>query len=205
MKRKTLGIILASALVALIVVTGYNSVQERLPNILPDLGQFLPAADVGGPFTAITHEGTPISEKSLLGEPHAIFFGFTHCPDICPTTLAEASNWIEQLGEKGEDLTIYFATVDPTRDDAQVLADYISPFSERIIGITGTADEMAQMARQWRIFFRKLPLEDDDYTMDHTATVFLMNADGSFSGTIDFGEEAARAVSKLESLVERNP
>lgn len=200
---KYIVLILTAALLTLIMVTGYNAVQERVPHIFPHLSRIIGAADVGGSFTATTHEGKPITQTNMLGRPHAVFFGFTHCPDICPTTLAEASAWLDAMDEQGNDLAFYFATIDPGRDDAESLADYLSVFDQRITGITGTKEQMAEMARAWRVYYRRVELEDG-YTMDHTTKLFLMNSDGSFYGTIDYGVDAQTAIAQLTQFVKSN-
>ena len=163
------------------------------------------AASIGGPFDLVRTDGAAITDKDLQGRPHAIFFGFTHCPEICPTTLFEASGWLEALGPLADQLNIYFITVDPERDTREILADYMSAFDARMIGITGTPEKIQQVVQAYRVYVKKVPLDDGDYTVDHTATVYLMNADGTFSGTISWGEEAGVAVEKLKNLIKNNP
>jgi len=158
-------------------------------------------ADIGGAFTAVRSDGKQISQQDLIGRPHVLFFGFTHCPDVCPTTLYEASLWLKGIGDKGNDLDVYFVSVDPERDTPEVLSDYLSAFDNRIRGITGTPEQIEKMLKAWRVFAEKVPTEDDDYTMNHTATTYLMDASGKFFGTIAYGENKEVAQSKLERLV----
>ena len=161
-------------------------------------------ADIGGPFSALRTDGKPITHADLKGRPHALFFGFTHCPDVCPTTLYEGSQWLKELGDDGDKVDIYFVTVDPERDTVEVLSDYLSAFDPRIKGITGSPEQIAQLVKKWRVFAQKVALEDDDYTMNHTATTFLMNSKGEFVRTIAYGEDSNVAVEKLRKLVAEN-
>lgn len=158
-------------------------------------------ADIGGPFTAQLSDGSAITEKNLLGRPHVLFFGFTHCPDVCPTTLYEGTQWLEKLGPDGDKIDIYFVTVDPERDTVEVLAQYLSAFDPRMKGITGTPKQIAGLVKEWRVYSEKVAEEDGDYTMNHTATTFLMNGKGEFVSTIAYGEDSAVAVEKLRKLI----
>jgi protein SCO1/2 len=155
----------------------------------------------GGPFSLVDQNGQPITEAALRGQPTMIFFGFTHCPEVCPTTLFEMSQWFEALGEGGKDLKAYFFTVDPERDTPQLLGSYLSAVTDRVTGITGEPDKVWANAKAFGIYWKKVPLDDGDYTMDHTATVILLKPDGSFFGTIAFGEASDSAVAKLKRLI----
>ena len=157
---------------------------------------------LGGPFELVRQDGKTITHKDLLGRSHAIFFGFTHCPDICPTTIYEASSWMNKLGEKKQNIDFYFITVDPERDTQEVLATYISSFSDRISALTGTPEQVQKAISGYKIFAEKVPLEDDDYTMDHTATILLFKPNGDLLGTIGYGENSDTAVAKLKRLAE---
>lgn len=159
----------------------------------------LPAVSLGAPFTLLDQSGATITEKAFEGRPVAIFFGFTHCPEICPTTLYEMTGWLDTLGEEGRDIDVYFVSVDPERDTPQVLGDYIAGFP-RVKGITGDLDKVSALAQAWKVYFKKVPLDGGDYTMDHTASVFLMRRDGTLQGTIAYGENAETAVAKLKML-----
>ncbi|NKB52918.1 MAG: redoxin domain-containing protein [Rhizobiaceae bacterium] len=158
-------------------------------------------ADIGGPFSAVNSNGKPITHADLKGRPHVLFFGFTHCPDVCPTTLYEGSQWLKELGDDGNKVDIYFVTVDPERDTAEVLGDYLSAFDPHIKGITGSIEQIGQMTKNWRVYSEKVPTDDGDYTMNHTATTFLMNSKGEFVRTIAYGEDNKVAIEKLRKLV----
>lgn len=154
----------------------------------------------GAPFTLTDHTGAEITEKAFQGHPSAVFFGFTHCPEVCPTTLYEMDGWLSALGDEGKDIRAYFVTVDPERDTPELMEAYVTAMSERITGITGDPDKIAAMAKAFGIYSRKVELEGGDYTMDHTASVILLDRRGAFSGTIAYGENPDNAVQKLKRL-----
>lgn len=146
-------------------------------------------------------DGTKFTDKDMLGRPHLVFFGFTHCPEICPTTLYETSGWIEEIGDSAKNLDVYFITVDPEQDTKEVLGNYLSPFNGVVTGLTGSVEEMDKVAKGYHVYYKKVPLDDGGYTMDHTASIFLMKADGSFMGTIAWGENSEIAIKKIKRLL----
>ncbi|WP_299867821.1 SCO family protein [uncultured Hoeflea sp.] len=155
---------------------------------------------LGTDFNLIDHNGDPITEAAFDGQPTLVFFGFTRCPEVCPTTLYEMAGWLDTLGEAGNDLQAFFISVDPERDTPEIMKGYAEAFTERVTGITGDPDEIARVVAAWHVYAARIPTEDDDYTMDHTASVFLMDANGDFKGTIAYGENAETAVAKLRQL-----
>ncbi|MGI9354260.1 MAG: SCO family protein [Rhizobiaceae bacterium] len=159
-------------------------------------------ANIGGPFEAVRADGSLVTQTDMIGKPHMVFFGFTHCPDVCPTTLYEAGQWMEKLGPDGERVSAWFVTVDPERDTPEILSQYLSAFDTRIDGITGSPEQIAGMVKQWRVFAQKQDTGEGDYTMNHTASTFLMKSDGTFFGTIAYGENAETAVKKLQRLID---
>ena len=158
-------------------------------------------ADIGGPFRLASANGGVVDSRDLAGKPYAVFFGFTRCPEVCPTTMAEMSAALTELGDQGRDLRVFFVTVDPERDTAAFLKDYLSSFDPRIEALVPSAEELAVMARDFRAFYAKSPTSDGGYTMDHTATVFLMNREGKLASTISYGEEQASRMAKLRKLL----
>lgn len=154
----------------------------------------------GAPFQLVDSRGAAIDEQAFRGHPSAVFFGFTHCPEVCPTTLVEMDGWLKTLGPEGSDIRAYFVTVDPERDTPEVMNDYVTNVSDRITGITGDPARIDQMVRDFKIFARKVPTEDGDYTMDHTASVLLLGRKGDFFGTIAYGENRDTALAKLKRL-----
>ena len=155
----------------------------------------------GAPFVLVDQKGAEVTEAAFRGHPSAVFFGFTHCPEVCPTTLVEMDSWLNKLGDEGKDIRAYFVSVDPERDTPETMDAYVSNVSDRITGITGEPDKVAEMAKAFGIYSRKVPLDGGDYTMDHTASVLLLDRDGGFFGTIAYGENADTAVAKLKRLV----
>lgn len=156
---------------------------------------------IGGPFTLTTQSGAELSDTDLKGKPFAVFFGFTHCPEVCPTTLWETSQALEALGPEANRLKVLFISVDPERDDPEALALYLQSFDPRIVGLTGSEEEIAAVATSYRAYWRKVPTEDGDYTMDHTASIYLMDAAGEFTGTISYDEQADMRLAKLRKLL----
>lgn len=154
----------------------------------------------GAPFTLTDQRGEPITEQAFRGQPTAVFFGFTHCPEVCPTTLYELAGYLNALGDEGKDIRAYFVSVDPERDTPEIMNTYISNFSDRITGITGEPAKVEAMARAHSIYFKRVELEGGDYTMDHTASVLLLDRRGDFFGTIAYGENADTALAKLKRL-----
>ena len=136
------------------------------------------ASLIGGPFRLETADGKTVTEADFLGHPFLVYFGYTHCPDVCPTTLAEISDVMKRLPDKP--LKTLFITVDPERDTAKGMADYVSSFDPRIIGLSGTPEEIAAVEKAYRVYARKAPDKDGDYSMDHSSIVYLMNARGGF-------------------------
>lgn len=159
-------------------------------------------ADIGGPFTLTDQHGETVTQADLIGSPHAVFFGYTYCPDVCPTTLWELSTYMAALGEKADDLKVVFVSVDPERDTPEALGDYISAFDDRIIGLTGSREAIDETVRAYRAYYKIHPEDDEgDVLIDHTATTYLFDEAGRFTGTIAYGEAAETARAKLERLV----
>ncbi len=156
---------------------------------------------IGGSFAMTDHRGRPFTDADLRGKPAMIIFGFTACPDVCPTALAEMSGWLDVLGPAGNDIAAVFVSVDPERDDVTNMANYLGLFDSRIIGLTGTPEQLARFAKAYRIYYRKVPVEGGEYTMDHTAGVYLFGQDLRFAGLLDFHMEQATALEKIRRLL----
>ena len=136
-------------------------------------------AAIGGPFRLTNQNGTTVTEQDLKGAPFLVFFGFTHCPEVCPTTLFEISEIFRKLGPDADRARAVFVTIDPERDTPGALKDYLSSFDPHMVGLTGDAAELAAVAKAYRVYYKKVPLEQD-YTMDHTTIVYLMDKEGRF-------------------------
>lgn len=160
-----------------------------------------PLGVTGKPFTLELTYGGEFTQDSLKGTPSLVFFGYTHCPDVCPTTMAESTAWKEELGLQPDQLRTIFVTVDPKRDTREVLADYLSSFPGAI-GLVGTeAQTEAAKAAFGAMSETTAPDADGYYLVNHTASVFLINKDGSFEGTIAYGEAKDTAIGKIRKLM----
>jgi protein SCO1/2 len=155
----------------------------------------------GGSYALVDQRGDPVDQSMLVGQPSLLFFGYTHCPDVCPTTMGEMATWFGELGDEAKNLKAFFVTVDPERDTPEILNAYVSWVSDRVTGVTGKPEEIAKMIKAWKVLGEKVPGEGSDYTMNHTASVFLVNAQGGFEGTIAYQEDAAVAVQKIRKLL----
>ncbi|MBX9773083.1 MAG: SCO family protein [Xanthobacteraceae bacterium] len=161
------GLVLCTAVILL--VTGRDGV-PTLPQV----------AAIGGPFSLTDQNGRTVTEQDLKGKPFLVFFGYTNCPDFCPTTMFEISEVLKKLGPAADRTRALFITVDPERDTPAALKDYVSSFDPRIIALTGEPEAIAAVAKAYRAYYRKVPLKDGGYTMDHLVLVYLMDKDGRF-------------------------
>lgn len=160
-----------------------------------------PGVSLVKPYAMVDHKGRAVNERSFLGKPTAWFFGFTHCPDVCPTTLTTMTTLLADLGPDADRLNVVFVTVDPDRDTEKVLAEYLTSFDPRIVGLTGTPDQLAAMAKIFYVTYRKQPIDDGGYTMDHSATVLLTDGDGRLVGTVDPHEKPGAILAKARQLL----
>lgn len=138
------------------------------------------ASAIGGPFQLVDQNGQTVTEKNLVGKPTLIFFGFTHCPDVCPTALFEISEVLRVMGKDAGRVNAWFVSVDPERDTPAVVKNYLASFDPTLKGLSGSVDAVAQVISAYRVYAKKVPLKDGDYTMDHTALIYLMDRDGRF-------------------------
>lgn len=155
---------------------------------------------IGGPFQMTTHLGTPINEQDLMGKPFLVFFGYTHCPDVCHTTLFEMSEILRALGPNAK-INALFVTVDPERDSAEVLKDYLSNFDSRIIGVTGPRSQLEPMLREYRIYAKRAPGNNIDYAVDHTTVVYLMDKNGHFVSQFNVSRRPYDAAHEIEKYL----
>lgn len=160
-------------------------------------------AAIGGLFRLAASDGSIVESEKLKGRPFALFFGFTHCPDVCPASMMEIANDLAALGDTARDFRVYFVTVDPARDTAALLKDYLASFDPRIIGLIPKDDaELAAIAKAYRAVYRKVETPSS-YTMDHTAIIYLMDAKGAFFGTLDSKETPQIRQQKLKRLLSK--
>jgi protein SCO1/2 len=162
-------------------------------------GDAMPIQAIGGPFTLIGADSQPFGSQQLSGKPYAIFFGFTHCPDVCPTTLARLTKLRHELGKEDEAFRIVFVTVDPDRDGPEEVGAYSSLFGTPVIGLTGSPAAIERVKKQFGVFSERAG-EGPDYSVNHTATVFLMDKNGQFVSTISPEESDAVALEKVKRI-----
>jgi protein SCO1/2 len=163
-------------------------------------GVTAPAA-IGGPFQLVDQSGAAVTEKDLQGKPSIIFFGFTHCPDICPTSLFEMSEILRAMGKDADRVNAYFISVDPERDNAAAMKDYLSSFDPHLKGLTGDPEAIARVLSVYRVYAKKVPLKDGDYTMDHTALTYLMDRDGKFVAPFNLNRKPEEAAADLKKYL----
>jgi len=159
------------------------------------------ASAIGGPFQLIDQNGKPFSDADLKGKWHLIFFGYTHCPDACPTALNEMSLALDRLGMKRDEVGVVFITVDPERDTPDALKSYVQSFDAPIVALTGSPEAVAQAAKAYRVFYAKHPRADGDYDMDHSAVIYVMNPEGRFTATFTPDSSADAIVQRLQKLI----
>jgi protein SCO1 len=175
-KASRVTLVLAAFLSGLVVFFG--AILFITGRVSSPIGQAVAA--VGGPFQLEDQNGKPFTNQDMKGRPFLVFFGFTHCPDICPTTLFDISQVLGKLGPDAGRTGALFITVDPQRDTPAVMKDYLSNFDPRLVGLTGSQAQIDAAIKAYRVYAKKVPLENGDYTMDHTAVVYLMDKDGHF-------------------------
>lgn len=195
-RRLTLGLLAAGTLAVLLVAAVL--IQRSGPR--PSSG-----VELGGPFALTDQNGAPVTDRDLRGKPTAIFFGFTYCPEVCPTTLARQTAALKALGRDAERLNVVFLSVDPERDTPAVLKRYLSDFDPRIRGLTGSPQAVAQALAGYHVYAKKVPLEGGGYTMDHSSATYLFDRGGGFQGLIGYQETPEAELAKLRDLVAGRP
>ncbi len=164
--------------------------------VLP--GETTRPSSVGGPFRLLDHNGRVVTDANFKGHPFLVFFGFTHCPEICPTALFEMSEVLKRLGSDADKTAALFISVDPERDTPEKLRDYVSSFHPRVFGLTGTPAEIEAVAKAYRAYAKKVPLEGGGYTVDHSAIVYLMDREGRFVAPFNLKRSAEQAAADLK-------
>ncbi|KAA1179857.1 SCO family protein [Rhizobium tropici] len=190
----------AAMTVALALIVGAGAIGYATFLRMP---QAPAAGSLGAVFTLTDDRGQPITEKALSGHPSLVYFGYTHCPDVCPTTLYDMAGWLKTLEPEADRLRAYFFSVDPERDTPEIMHSYSGNFTDRITGITGDPSEMQKAIKGWRIYAKKVPTPDGGYTMDHTASVLLVDAGGNLRGTIAYQENTDVALRKIRNLLQQ--
>ena len=155
------------------------------------------ASAIGGPFKLIDQDGKPITEQDFKGRPFLVFFGYTHCPDVCPATLFEVSEVLQALGPDADKAAALFITVDPERDTPAAIKDYLSSFDPHLRGATGDAAAIAAVEKAYRVYVKKVPTDNNDYSVDHTALVYLMDKQSRFVAPFNLKRRPEQAASDL--------
>ncbi len=160
------------------------------------------ASAIGGPFKLTDQNGQPITDADLKGKPFLVFFGYTHCPDVCPTTLFEVSEVMRSLGKDADRTKALFISVDPDRDTPAVLKDYLSSFDQHLIGATGDQMSLDKVEKEYRVYAKKVPTgKDGDYSMDHSAIVYLMDKSGRFVAPFKLDRKPEAAAAELRKYM----
>lgn len=159
---------------------------------------------IGGPFNLVDHLGSPVSEATYHGRYTLVFFGYTYCPDVCPTTLGTISAALDILGDDAERIRPLFITVDPERDTPEYLRDYLAHFNPDIIGLTGTIEQIKSVARAYGVYYAKAQEDDadaDDYLMDHTSLTFFMDEDGNYAAHFSHAADAQSMAHRMKQIL----
>lgn len=174
-------------------------VARLLPEIAP--GSLISEHTIGGPFTLTDHTGQRVTEAVLAGKPYAMYFGFTHCPDVCPTALQDMGGLLAKLGPDAEKLRMVFVTTDPARDTPAVMGDYLKAFDPRILGLTGSEAEIKQMLLTYRVYAQKGEAKNGDYQVDHSSAIYLMDRSGELKTVIGQGEKTEASLARIKELI----
>lgn len=197
--RRTLFLAMAALAVAAALVGA--ALVQRLGYVPMGTGTAL----VGGPFTLINQDGQTVTDKDFSGKYMLIFFGYTYCPDVCPTELQVMTQALVTMGERAAAIRPLFITIDPERDTPEVMKSYVENFGDNLTGLTGSAEQIAAVAKAYRVYYKRAGSPDaSDYLMDHSSIIYLMGPDGSFvthfSYTTDANDLAAKLTDALEAL-----
>ncbi len=193
--------VIAVALAGLLVLAAGAVFSFALRDNPKGAGGTLLASAIGGPFHLVDQNGKAFGDSDLKGKWHLVFFGYTHCPDTCPTALNEMALALDRLGNARDAVGIVFITVDPERDTPATLKAYVESFDAPIIALTGTADEVAQAAKAYRVYYAKHPNPDGSYDMDHSAVVYVMDPEGRFTATFTPDSTAQAIAERLQKLL----
>ncbi len=193
-------LILTAAIAVVALIGGYGlwQVRNNADRAGATTSGLVTNVSIGGPFALTDHTGRAVTDEDFRGRLMLVYFGYTFCPDVCPTELGEVALALDELGDDRDAVTPVLITIDPERDTAELLAEYVPLFHESMVGLTGSADAIQQVAQSYRVFYRKV--EDPEYTyylMDHTSFVYLMGRDGEFLSMFAYGtapEEMAEAI-----------
>ena len=195
-------LLLVAALLAAVIILGSAAflAVELHDNGKGVAGSLLGSA-IGGPFTLVDQNGKTVTNTALEGKWLLVYFGYTHCPDACPTTLNNIALALQDLGAQRDEVRPVFITIDPERDTSQVMKDYVTAFDAPILALTGTAAEVAQAAKNYRVYYAKHPEADGDYSMDHSSIVYVMDPKGRFTASFTGEDPPAQIAERLKKLL----
>ena len=176
-----------AACVAMLAAAAWIVIEGRPDGVEPFTNAAAVRSEVGGPFEMVDHRGTTVTDADFHGQHLLVFFGYTYCPDVCPTVLATMAAALDLLGPAAELVTPIFVTIDPARDTTEAMADYVALFHPKIVGLTGTARQLANMAKSYQAFYAKGPGDGGDYLMEHTGVLYLMGPEGEYLGVLPPG------------------
>lgn len=198
-------ILLIAGLAALLIGGGAAAVVIMAPSASPPAAQSTAVgAAVGGPFTLIGADGKPVTDRNYRGKWMLVYFGYTFCPDVCPTTLNNIAQALAQLGRDANQIAPLFITVDPKRDTPKVIGDYVAAFDSRIVGLTGSADQIAAVAKEYRVYYAPQPGNGKDYLVDHSSFVYLMNPQGGFAKVLPATMSGSEMAAAIRPFVDSN-
>ena len=159
---------------------------------------------IGGPFSLLDPAGKRVTEKDFAGRPMLVYFGFTHCPDVCPAGLQVIAAALDQLGDKAKDMTVLFITVDPERDTPELMGEYVASFRKDIVGLSGTPEDIAAVTKAYRVYVRKVPDEKlpNEYSVDHSSFMYLMDRNGTFERHFPHSVDAKALADALSKAID---
>lgn len=197
------GLLRGTALTSILVVSATVAIAgcSREPDAANSQAPATAKAGPGGPFKLVDTRGQTVTDQTLKGKPYAIFFGFTRCPDVCPTTMARMALLHKRLGADAGKMNVVFVSVDPEHDKWEDIASFLSMFDAPVIGLTGDAAELKRMEKAYAIYVERVPLPNGDYTIDHSAQIMLFDRNGQFVETMDSHEDEGKAVAQLRRLI----
>ncbi len=197
--------ILVLAAVVLLIAAGLGSFALLTGMAHRPLGSGV--ALVGGPFSLVNQDGVRVTDKDFLGKYMLVFFGYTYCPDVCPTELQVMSAALDQLGPEANRIQPVFVSIDPARDTPDVLKAYVANFGTRLVGLTGTPEDVAAIAKAYRVYYAKAGngSSSTDYLMDHSSIIYLMGPDGRFVTHMAYTTDAAKLATELKEILRTSP
>jgi protein SCO1/2 len=191
----------AAALAALVILGTGGYLAVMLQHNPQGIAGSPLARAIGGPFQLVDQNGNTVTEAALKGKWSLVYFGYTHCPDACPTALNDISIALSELGAKRDQVRPIFITVDPERDTPKVLKDYVTAFDAPILGLTGTPEQVAKAAKDYRVYYAKHPEAGGDYSMDHSSVIYVMDPEGRFTASFTPDSTPEQMAERLKKLV----